>query len=217
MRAVNLLPRDVARESSGRGRAPYVAAAAGFVLVTALAVVLFVSASGSISHQRSQLDSLEASLSTVPGPGPSVATGSLAQERTNRVAALAAALTTRVPVDRVLHDLALVLPDDAWLTGLTASGPTSTGATATPAGTPAPAAASTQGISIQGATYSQASVARVLARLATIPSLEHVQLSASARVVPAAQQDGSKAKPRQSRKPVVSFAISADFRTGSGS
>ena len=48
----------------------------------------------------------------------------IAQERTDRVTALAAALTTRVPVDRLLRELAYVLPEDAWLTGLTASAAT---------------------------------------------------------------------------------------------
>ena len=211
MRAVNLLPRDVERERSGASRLPLFLAAGGFAAVTAGSVLLFVSASGSISDQRARLDSLESTLARTPRTGqPAVAADVIAQERTDRVAALAAAMTTRLPLDRLLRELALVLPDDAWLTGLTATAPESTAA---PAGTPpATQTSTTQEVTIQGATYSQASVARVLARLAAVPSLDRVRLSASARVQPTPEADGSKAKPKG--KVVVTFTITANLRTG---
>ena len=164
MRAVNLLPRDLERPRSEAGRAPLLVAGGGFAAVTAAAVVLFMSASGSASDQRSQLDSVEASIAQVPAAGqPAVASGAIAQERTDRVAALAAALSTRVPS-----------------TGSSASSRTCSRRTrGSPASPPrrrrtprdlsrrGPGAASTaaQGVTIQGATYSHHSVARVLARL----------------------------------------------------
>ena len=124
MRAVNLLPRDLERQRADGGRAPILVAAGGVAAVTAAAVVLFMSASGSVSDQRSQLESVEAAIAQLPVPGqPAVAPSAIAQERTDRVAALAAAISTRVPVDRLLRELAFVLPEDAWLTGLTASAP----------------------------------------------------------------------------------------------
>ena len=124
MRAVNLLPRDVERARSEGGRAPLLVAAGGIAAVTAVMVVLFVSASGSIDDQRAQLDSVEAAIARVGDTGqPAVAPGAIAQERTDRVAALSAALTTRVPLDRLLRELAFVLPEDAWLTGLSAAAP----------------------------------------------------------------------------------------------
>jgi Tfp pilus assembly protein PilN len=164
--------------------------------------VLFMSASGSIGDKKSQLDSLETAIEEVSTAGqPSVAPTAIAQERTDRVAALSAALTTRAPLDGLLRELAYVLPEDAWLTGLTA---------AAPAGTTvgAPAATSTApGVTIQGATYSLGSVARVLARLAVLPALEGVRLTATARVVPDDKTSG---------KSVVTFSIAANLRSGSG-
>ena len=123
MRAVNLLPRDDERKGSEGGRAPILVAGGGIVAVTAAAAVLFMSASGSVSDQRAQLESVEAAIARVPAPSqPAVAPGTFAQERTDRVTALTAALSTRVPVDRLLRELAYVLPEDAWLTGIDGDG-----------------------------------------------------------------------------------------------
>ena len=122
MRAVNLLPRDVEGQRSEGGRLPIFVGAGGAAAVTAAAAVLLMGASGSVSDQRSQLESVEAAIAAIPSQGqPAVAPSAIAQERTDRITALAAALTTRVPVDRLLRELAYVLPEDAWLTGLTAS------------------------------------------------------------------------------------------------
>jgi Tfp pilus assembly protein PilN len=209
MRAVNLLPRDLESSRDFGGRTPMLVAAGGIAAVTAAAVVLFMSASGSVSDQTSQVESLEAAIASVPSPNqPAVAPAGITQERADRVAAFSAALTYRVPLDRLLRELAYVLPEDAWLTGLTAAGsPSSAVATA-------PAAATTvQGVTIQGATYSQASVARVLARFGAIPSLDHVRLTASARIVPAAPQPGQKVSVTKGKKKrtVVTFTIAADL------
>jgi Tfp pilus assembly protein PilN len=209
MRAVNLLPRDLESSRDFGGRTPMLVAAGGIAAVTAAAVVLFMSASGSVSDQTSQVESLEAAIASVPSPNqPAVAPAGITQERADRVAAFSAALTYRVPLDRLLRELAYVLPEDAWLTGLTAAGsPSSAVATA-------PAAATTvQGVTIQGATYSQASVARVLARFGAIPSLDHVRLTASARIVPAAPQPGQKVSETKGKKKrtVVTFTIAADL------
>jgi Tfp pilus assembly protein PilN len=221
MRAVNLLPQDLERQGGdGDGRIPLFVAAGGIVAVTAFAAVLFVSASGSVSDQRSQLDSVNAELARVPTAAePAVASGTFAQERSDRVAALTAALGTRVPLDRLLRELAYVLPEDAWLTGLSAAAPEATGTAGASPATPSPAPSGTQGVTIQGATYSNRSVARVLARLAAIPSLDRVRLAASARVEPAASSDVKSAtsKTKRKQRPFVRFTIAANLRTGSGS
>jgi Tfp pilus assembly protein PilN len=222
MRAVNLLPSDLERQrAESVARTPLFVAAGGLAVVTAAAVALFMSASGSISDRRGELESTEAAVAAVPSSGqPTVVPAAIVQERADRVAALSAALTTRVPLDRLLRDLGYVLPDDAWLTGLSASAPeTADAGTATP-GASAPAPAGVQGVTIEGATYSNSSVARVLSRLSAIPSLDQVRLTATARVVPAAAaaSDTTKAKPRtKKQKTVVTFAITANLRTGSAS
>ena len=222
MRAVNLLPRDAERSGSDGFRTPLLVAAGAAAAVTAVAVVLSFSASGAANERRDELASLQQTIARVPKAGPLVVSpAGLVQERTDRVAALAAALSTRVPFDRLLRELSLVLPDDAWLTGISASAPpTAAPAGAAPGATPPAASAAGQGVTIQGATYSQQSVARVLARLAILPTLDDVLLATSARVEPqsgATGADTAKKAKKKHQKPVVAFTIEATIRSGSSS
>jgi len=213
MRAVNLLPRDAERTGSESARTPPLVAAGAVAVVTAAAVVMSLSASGAAGDHRAELAAVEEAIALVPNAGrPAVSQAALVQERTDRVAALAAALSTRISFDRLLRELSLVLPEDAWLTGITASAP----ASAAPAG--APGATAAPGVTIQGATYSHESVARVLARLSVIPSLEGIRLTASARVEPQAREtDGANKTTEKKQKTVVTFSVAATLRTGSSS
>jgi len=208
MRSVNLLPRDVQQARSDGGRTPLLIVGGGLAAVTAASVVMFFSASGAVADQRTQLDSVEQAIARIPRKeSPAVAPGTIAQERNERTAAFSAALATRVPVDRLLRELAYVLPEDAWLIALSATVPASTaGVAATPSST------TVRGVSIIGATYSHSSVARVLSRLAAVPSLDDVRLTGSARVVTEVPTDTKSRKPVT--KKVVTFTISANLRLG---
>lgn len=209
MRAVNLLPRDIQQTRTGGGRTSLLVAAGGIAAVTAASVVMLLSASGSIDDQRARLHSVETAIARIPAKeSPAVAPGVLAQERTERTAAFSAALATRVPMDRLLSQIAHVLPEDAWLTGFSAAAPESAAPAATATGSQgATSSAAAPGVSIVGATYSHSSVARVLSRLAAIPTLDDVRLAASARVVVGSPEGKAK-------KPVVTFVINANLRIG---
>jgi Tfp pilus assembly protein PilN len=226
MRAVNLLPREEQHVRLEGVRTPLLLAAGGIAAVTAGAVVLAFSASGTVDDRRAELAAIRAEIEDLPTAPKSVLTqGALLQERTDRTAALAAALTTRVSFDRMLREISYVLPEDAWLTRLEATGPASV-APVTP-GTPStsrpPASSSVEGVTIEGATYTHASVSRVLSRLSAIPSLENVWLTATARVepqAPATQTGGGQAStPAATRKgkTVVTFTVSATLRSGASS
>ncbi|MBA3412698.1 MAG: PilN domain-containing protein [Actinobacteria bacterium] len=219
MRAVNLLPRDHQRERLQGARIPLLAAAGGVVAVTAFAMFLVSSAAGEANERRTELKAVEAAIRALPKvQNQAVTQGSLVRERSDRVAALAAALTTRVPFDRVLREISFVLPEDTWLTQLTATAPVSIVPVAPGAAPPSPttASATPAGVTIEGATYSHDSVARFLARLSTVPSLENVRLTSSARVEPQTETpngDGA-AEPTKPRTPFVTFIVSASLRTG---
>jgi Tfp pilus assembly protein PilN len=219
MRAVNLLPRDERQARLEGKRPPFFVAVGGVLVVTVGAVFLGHSASSSTSDKRAQLDSVEAAIARLPKPQePTVSTSAIAQERNDRVAALSAAIAGRLAVDRLLRQISLVLPEDAWLTGLKASVPATAAAPVT--GTSgAPASSAQEGVTIEGATYSQKSVARVLSRLALLPSLQDVRLTASALIDPSqspgADTQGEK-KAKRGKK-VVTFTIAASLRTGASS
>ena len=222
MRAVNLLPRDVERTCVEGARTPLLVVAGGVALVTAAAVVLSFTASGVADERRAELAATEAAIALVPTASrPAVTQSALVQERTDRVAALSAALSTRISFDRLLRELSLVLPEDAWLTGITAAAPASFAPVGAVQGAaPPPPPSGTDGVTIQGATYSHDSVARVLSRLFVVPSLENVRLTASARVEPPQDENNEQKKKKKKKKKdrpktVVTFTVTAALQTGS--
>jgi len=202
MRAVNLLPRDHVQRGAGRPSTPVLVGVCAGVLVAAVLGADFMMQSGKIAKEQRRLDGLQARVAALPAApaGPSAGATQLAGEHNVRVTALASAMSNRVAWDRIFRELSLVLPDDVWLTTLTAHAPVS------------PSASSSTGSSnglptqfaITGRTYSHDGVARLLSRLQVVPDLQNVTL-VSSTLAKLAGQD------------VVEFNIVADIRTASGS
>jgi Tfp pilus assembly protein PilN len=210
MRAVNLLPQDERRKGLEEGaRTPLLLAAGGIVLVTIAATFVGSMASMSASGTRSDVDSVEAAIAALPTPPEqAVSQNMLVQERSERVSALAQALTGRVSFDRLFRQISYVFPEDAWLTQLDATAP----ATGDPAAAVAPGtAAGSTDFTVQGGTWSHEKVAVVLARLAAVPSLSNVRLTGSTRVEPG-QGEGAEAAGTPDR-PFVTFVVSASIET----
>jgi Tfp pilus assembly protein PilN len=195
MRAVNLLPRDQGHGTVRKEHLPALVGACSGVLVAAALGAMFMMGSGKIAAEQRQLDDLSRQYQALPAPpaGPSAAQQQLAGEQSARVSALSTALGSRVAWDRVFREFSLVLPDDVWLTTLTAKSPISP-ATNTPTGT---GGAPSQ-FTLQGRTYSHDGVARLLSRLQVVPDLTNVQLLSST-LSKVGEQD------------VVEFSISADI------
>jgi Tfp pilus assembly protein PilN len=207
MRAINLLPRDDYRRRRQQHQqatwivvVPVICA----VLLSGLLSVLFLSASGKVKDRQASLSSLQAELAAIPTPDASkVQTQTaLAADKQTRVTALNAALSHRVVWDRVFREFSQVLPTDVWLTNLSATAPVSSSVAAAPA-PPAGTTVAATGFTIEGYTYSQAAVARLLARLGVVPDLVNVQLQGSTLQA----SGGTK---------VVHFTIAADVRNPGG-
>jgi Tfp pilus assembly protein PilN len=188
MRAVNLLPKGLEPAKKGPSTA-VVAAGATAVLAAALLAIGWVSASSHVSDEQSALAAARAELAAVPAPpAPPASSSTIPQERAARVAALSSALATRVAWDRILREVSLVLPDDVWLTQLDGQ-VAATDAIAEPG----------KGLHLIGYTYSQASVARLLARLQVIPDLGTVTLNSSTAAT-------------LGKRAVVQFDVGADLK-----
>lgn len=204
MRAVNLLPREETRRKTsegGRNAVPIIAAAGGLVVVLALAIAAAV-ASSHVTSARTDLEQARAELARTPAhASSSLARNRLLSARERRTLALASTLSRRVAWDRILRRLALVLPDDVWLTNLTGATPTSTTDAAAAAATPSTPETTPTGLTLEGHSYSHAAVARLLSRLAVVPDLNNVQLQTST----AEELNGVR---------VVRFTIAADIRRG---
>lgn len=187
MRAVNLLPREFDQGKSGPSK-PVLIGCVGAVLATAMLAGGYMQGSAALGTQNVALADAQTRIAAVPRPAeqPATVTG-LPQERLARVTALSSALSTRIAWDRVLREVSLVMPEDVWLTSLEGAIPTAAGVTAG------------QGLHISGFTYSQAGVARLLARLTVIPDIEHVALNSSSQT-------------EVGVRPVVQFDIGADLK-----
>src|SRR5919206_66552 len=197
MRAVNLLPKAHSQKNAGLPSAPVLAGVCMGVLVAALLGADFMMQSGKIAKEQRTLDELQAKVDALPAApeGPSTAQTQLAGEHSARVTALSGALANRVAWDRIFREFSLVLPDDVWLTSLTAHAPVS------PAGagaTPSTGGAATM-FAINGRTYSHDGVARLLSRLQVVPDLTNVQLVSSS-ITKVGEQS------------VVEFSIAADIK-----
>ena len=201
MRAVNLLPRDAQQARAGRSPRRLVLLAPIAVAVPLCALVFaFMSAHGDVSSRQSELSGLQAQLASLPAPAPNAAASNtqLHDQLSARAVAVASVLGKRLAWDSMLAELSRALPADVWLATLNATAPSPLGATPAAPVAATPGAAPT-GLTMSGYTYSQTSVARLLARLSTIPSLADVQLQQSAN-----QAIG--------KRTVVGFTIVANVR-----
>jgi Tfp pilus assembly protein PilN len=208
MRAVNLLPRQQVESRRERPNAVVLVAAIGGAAVMLGLVGGFLVANRSVNRQRQALSTARAVLAVTPAHHVSAQTQAFRQQvlnqREQRSLALASAISKRVAWDRILRRFALVLPDDVWLSGVVGTVPLSSGTSATtiPTTSSAIPAAATE-LTINGYTYGQDSVARLLERLQVVPDLKNVQLKSSS----AAQLAG---------RTVYSFTIVSDIRNGRG-
>jgi len=205
MRAVNLLPRQQVEQKRERSSTVGLVAGIGGAVVLLVLVGGFLLANRSVDRQRQALSDARAMLAANPGKKLSAKTkafrSQLLSQREERSLALAAGLGKRVSWDRILGHMALVMPSDVWFTRVTGTVPlqsTTPLATTAVTGPSALPATPTQ-LTIVGQTYSQASVARFLARLQVDSDLKNVQLQTS---LP------------DSQLPVVDFTIVANVRNG---
>jgi Tfp pilus assembly protein PilN len=196
VRAVNLLPQDRGQRTIKKESLPVLIGACSAVLVAAVLGAMFMMGSGKVAAEQRKLDDLNRVYQALPPPpaGPSVAQQQLAGEQSARVSALSTALSSRVAWDRVFREFSLVLPNDVWLTTLTAKSPISpvTNVATSTGGAPSQ-------FTIQGRTYSHDGVARLLSRLQVVPDLTNVQLLSSTLSKVGGQD-------------VVEFSLAADIK-----
>ena len=208
MRAVNLLPHQQVQQKRERTNTVALGAGIGAAVVVLVLAAGFLLANRSVNRQRDALSTARAVLAATPAHHVSAQTNafrsSILNAREQRSLALAAAIGKRVAWDRILRRMALILPDDVWLTNMTGAVPleaTAATATATPTSSALPAASTA--FTLQGSTYSQAGVARLLERLQVVPDLKNVQLQSSIASVIGSQR-------------IINFTIVSDIRKGRG-
>lgn len=210
MRSVNLLPRDAVRKKSRRSSVIAIGAPVAAVVPLVALGALYFGAHGTVSTRQSTLDAVQAQIAILPKPqGPTI-DPALVGADAQRAVGVANVLGGRIAWEEMFRDVARVLPENVWLDGMTAKAPApATPADAATAAAAAAAAASTTpaaptDVTITGSTYTQTDVARLLARLATLPSLSNVVLVSS------------NTQQAKDKKPIVQFNIIAALNTAGG-
>jgi Tfp pilus assembly protein PilN len=181
MRAFNLLPREEARtvKEGASSPVPQVLVALAGVLVFAVLAALYLMAGTDVTAKKGQVEDLRAELAayqaTAQKQQPSVEdkSAALANERVGRTNALASALGKRLAWDRLLSEIALVIPDEVSVSQIQGSSPASAATAASADGSPV------TNLTIIGTTADQASVAEFMARLSVVRQLIAVRLESA--------------------------------------
>ena len=198
MRAVNLIPREERRGGHGApgrsGGAVYILLGALSVLVVAVAA--YVLTNNSIKDKTAKLakvtNETTAAEAQAAALRPYREFASLEQTRATTVASLA---TSRFDWERVMRQLAIVLPEHVWLTsvvGTVAPGVAfSSGGGANAGGTGSlRSAVQSPAIELVGCTVNQAEVSRVMVRLRQMDGVTRVSLGSSEKAANAAGSTG---------------------------
>jgi Tfp pilus assembly protein PilN len=224
MRAVNLLPSEPSRRRKKIPSGQVLLAGLAPLVAGTLVYLGFSFEQAKVSSARADLGVAQTELAGLrPVAAAGAASTQLASQRTQRLLALQDALGRRVAWDRILDQVARVLPANVWLTQFNAMSPTPTTAAAPP---PAPttttssnssssssssssatnvvSAAPSALFTLTGYAYSHDDVAHLLARLALVPNLTDVTLGATSSATVGA-------------KAVIQFTVNATMQGGRGS
>jgi Tfp pilus assembly protein PilN len=202
VRAVNLLPREIAPERPPvKDVLPHLFAASVPLVAASLVFIGYSRAHADAASQIGQVAALqlEVERATPVAKTKTVDTSALVSTRAQRRAALEDAVAKEVAWDRTLGDVARVLPATVWLSDMTVVSPTPADAAVPTTPAPAPTTGPTSGpagFTINGYTYTMDDVALLLQRLQLLPTLSNVTL-------------GSTSGSTIGLKDVVQFSITA--------
>jgi Tfp pilus assembly protein PilN len=182
MRAVNLIP---AAERRGAGGAAGRSGGGVYLILGALALIVVMAAAytlagKSVDDKRAQLAQVNGQAAAAESQAQHLtAYTKFASLRAKRVGTVKQLANGRFDWSHALHEVARVLPTNAWLTNLT--GTTAPGSSTGGGSSGLRGALPTPAIELSGCTTSQASVARIMARLRLIDGVQQVSLSDSSK------------------------------------
>jgi Tfp pilus assembly protein PilN len=238
MKAVNLLPEKhrPRQPTGGQGKGGYVVLGVlGAVLVGVLVYVLTLN---SINDSKSKIKEATAQAARLNEEASSLGPyGDFAKIKSDRVKSVMTLAQGRFDYERLVRELAQVLPPDVWLinaAAATGGDPSSTAGAATPpaggaagaAGTPAASTSTGPTLELQGCARDQSQVAVTLVRLRELQGATDVSLDHSTRgedntstaSAPAGSSGGNDAGCGTTHgKPNYSFQASVTFAPASAS
>jgi Tfp pilus assembly protein PilN len=123
MRPVNLIPPEerLGRRKPARG-GPLAYIVVGALVAALVGVVTLVTTDNTISERKTEISSLESEVSSAKAKAESLSSYvQFDQVHEQRMATIASLADSRFDWERVMREMALILPGDVWLTSLDAS------------------------------------------------------------------------------------------------
>jgi Tfp pilus assembly protein PilN len=194
MRAVNLIP---AGDQRGAGGAAGRSNGGAYILLGALALIVvalgaFTVTGKSVKDKKSELARVNAQSAAAQAKVAEFNSYTkFAALRTKRVDTVKQLANSRFDWAHALHELARVLPTNAWLTTLNAT--TKPGVSAGSSSGALRGSLAVPAIEVAGCTTSQASVARLMARLRLIDGVDQVSLQDSSKSAASSSAGGDSA------------------------
>jgi Tfp pilus assembly protein PilN len=224
VKAVNLLPEKhrPRRPTGGKSGSGYIAL--GVLGAVLIAVLVYVFTLNSINSSKTKITEAKAEAVRLDSQANSLGPyGDFAKIKAERVRSVQSLAQGRFDWERLVRELATVLPSDVWLVNATAS---ASGESATPGSTPAtPGAAPVSTgptLSLQGCARDQSQVAVTLVRLRELQGATDVALDHSTRgedtsggnapaSPPAAGAGGDTSCGKTGGKPNYDFQVNVTF------
>jgi Tfp pilus assembly protein PilN len=187
MRAVNLIP---AEQQRGAGGAAGRSSGGAYFLLGGLALLvilagLFVQSGKSVTDKKAELARVSQEATAAEAKAASLQSYTkFSALRTKRVDTVSQLAASRFDWAHSLREVARVLPTNAWLTSLTGTTSSAVSVGGAAGGGSLRAALDVPAIEISGCTTSQASVAKMMARLRLIDGVQRVSLEDSTKNTP---------------------------------
>ena len=194
MRPVNLIPKEDRRGSAGdRSLTSY--AIVGVLLLILGAVSLLAVFDKRTSERKVEITSLESQVAAAQAEASSLSSfTSFQQVHDARIQTIDSLAKSRFDWERVMRELAVVIPDYVWLTNLT--GTATPGAQVTNgAGLALRASITGPALEMTGCARNQRTVARLIAAINDIDGVTRVLVSNSAKPEPTSQDSPRRADP----------------------
>jgi Tfp pilus assembly protein PilN len=183
MRAVNLLPeKHRPRQSTGsKGRASYFLI--GGLGLAVAAVLMYVVTVNSINSDKTDIAEAQAAATQANAQADQLgAYGDFAKVKAQRVSEVKQLAQGRMDWERLVRELATVLPDGVWIKNAAAAAPgADSAATGAAAAAPADPTATGPTLTLQGCARDQAIVAEMLVRLKQMQGATDVKLDHSTK------------------------------------
>jgi Tfp pilus assembly protein PilN len=185
MRAVNLLPEKHRPRQATGGKS-----GSSYILIGALglavaAVLMYVVTVNSINSDKTDIAEAQAATAQANAQAEQLgAYGDFAKVKAQRVSEVKTLAQGRMDWERLVRELATVLPDGVWIQNAAAAAPGAEGdsSTSTPTSTSTTDAAATgPTLTLQGCARDQAIVAETLVRLRQLQGAEDVKLDHSTK------------------------------------